>query len=160
MDLLKYEFTDSPPDSYNGYIGTLVSKIRHFRSVPIDEFKSAMPELKSMEQRIQRMDASIGQPHREYIKEIMEELDIEDVIEEKIIEDVERSMKAIVGALFKKDISLTDISYDYLLYQAVPWVTLKGYADESELDGPLLVIKECFRSACYKHGAVFIDLAS
>lgn len=75
MNLLRYEFIEGPDDSINGMLRTLVKGLRYNRSyVTVEEFKKAMPGFHVIETKLQRLDADISSPKRNYVQEIMEEL--------------------------------------------------------------------------------------
>ena len=158
MDLLKYEFMKALEGSYNYNVGQLIKKIRYYRQqVAIDEFKVAIPQLKVLEKELQKFDNDIGGERRNYIEEIMEELDKESEIEGKVIDEIERSSRAINATLYDTEFSMHDFAYEFRNNEAISWIEFYGYKIEKQTDGTLLVIKEIFRSVCYKYGIVFID---
>lgn len=156
MELLKLEYQNSPEGSYNYILGELVKKIRHYTSnVPMDEFKTALPDLKKIETQLQKLDESIGEDKRFYIEEIMTELSEESEMEEKLFEDFEWASKSILASLFEKDFLLEDYSYELKKNNGVHWIEF--YGNKSINDNIVLVVKEVFKSVCYKFGIVFID---
>ncbi len=161
MDLLKYEFTTAPAGSYFGNVGQLVKKIRHYReNVSIDEFKAAIPSLKSLERQLQEYDESLGDERRDYIDEIMAELEQETETEEKLKEEIERYSKIIVATLLDKEFSIDDFSYELTNREAVRWLEFYGYTEEKENDDTLKIVKDVFRSVCSKYDTIFIDSSS
>jgi hypothetical protein len=158
MNLLRYEFMNAPQGSYNYNLGQLVKKVRYYREyVSIDDFKAAIPELKVMERKLQSFDQEIGLEKREYLEEIMDELKKESEIEFQLLEEIGRTSKAIVSALYDTDFSMDDFLYEFRNSDAVYWIEFYGYQNTKKIDGTLLVVKEVFRSVCYKLGIVFID---
>ncbi|MFA0960362.1 hypothetical protein AB9P05_01000 [Roseivirga sp. BDSF3-8] len=156
MDLLKYEYLDSPEGSYNHTLGKLVRDIRYYTSqVPIEKFKEAMPSLRLVESKLQKYDEEIMNDRRNYIDEIMDALEKESEIEEKLFEDFEWAAKSILLTLFDKDFDLSDYSYELKKNRGVYW--LEFYGNVNINDKVLLVVKEVFKSVCYKYGIVFID---
>ncbi len=87
----------------------------------------------------------------------MGELEKEAEIEGKLISEIERSSRSIAAALYDTDFFMTDFAYDFRNCEAVYWIEFYGYREQKEVDGTLLVVKEVFRSVCYKFGIVFID---
>lgn len=160
MSLLRYEFTDAPTTSVNGRIGQLVKDVRHYYSyAPAEEFSKAMPQLKSQEQELNKANAEIGFPAINYIENIMAELQKESELEDNLMQDMEYSSNAIVSALLNQTISLDMFSYSFRFSEAVPWLTFEGYADQRDADSVSIVVKEVFKSICYKMGVIFIDLS-
>ena len=160
MDLLKYEFMDAPENSFNGRLGILVKKVRHYRTnVPIDDFERALPELQNMEFQLQKIDESIGEPKRYYIQEIMNELEEESLVDEKIMEEIELSSKAIIRELYDTDFTIENFSFKLRRSEVTSWIEFYGYKNKKGDDSSLLVIKEVIRASCYKYGIVFIDVS-
>ncbi len=62
--------------------------------------QAAAPELQRLEALIQNMDQDIGRTERFYLQEILEELGQESELEEKLLDEISRSCKAIVTALY------------------------------------------------------------
>ena len=111
MDLLQHEFTTAPAGSYLNNVGQLVNKIRHYReNVSMDEFKAALPSLKVLERQLQQFDDTLGEERRNYIEEIMTELEQETETEEKLIADIQRFSKTIVATLFDKEFLIDEFS--------------------------------------------------
>ncbi|WP_161888066.1 hypothetical protein [Pontibacter russatus] len=157
MSLLKYEYMEAPIGSYNHQLGQLIKKVRHYReNVSIDEFKAAIPELKSVEEKLQRFDEEIGEDRRDYLEEIMDELEKESEIENQLLEEIEWSSQAIVSALYNTDFSIDEYSFEFRGSGATFWIEFYGYRGQ-EINNALNVVKESFRAACYKFGIVFID---
>lgn len=158
MDLIKYEFFKAEDNAYFHYIGQLVQEVRYYReNVSIEEFKAAIPELKKLEVTLQEIDENLGEKPRAYLSEIMDELSEEDALEEKVITEIERSAKAIASALYDNEFSMSEFGYEFRNLNAVQWIEFYGYIERRDTDGTLLVVKEVFRSVCYKFGLVFID---
>ena len=158
MDLIKYEFYKEEDGAYYHFIGQLVKKVRYYREqVSINEFEAAIPELKAIEKRLQDIDISLGETPRQYLAEIMNELNNESALEEKVVTEIDRLSKAITLSLFDTSISLANFSYEYRNANAAHWLIFYGYATNKKDDGTLIVIKEVFRSVCYSNGIIFID---
>lgn len=159
MNLLRYEFIDSPDGSINGMLRSLVKDLRYNRShVTIDEYKKALPHLYTIEATLQRLDAEIRNPKRNYIQEIIEELDREQDDEESILEDLKHATTAMIKKLFDHDFNLDDLSFTSAKADHYHWVLFSGYTNEKAVDLHLLVIKDVFRSICNKYNYIFVDL--
>ncbi len=156
-DLLQHEFTDAPPNSYNGLIGDLVKQIRYYREVPFDEFKAAMPKLKVLEKNLNNLDDVMNQPRREYITEILEALKQETESEENLIEDLTSSAKVIISTLYEKNFDLADYAYELRSIRSIRWIEFYGYREGEEADERLKVVTDIFRSLCARYGFIFID---
>lgn len=154
MQLLKYEFMKVPDDSFEGLLKKLVSGIRYYRDQPVEEYQQAMPSLISIETSLNHMQELMDLEKGEFIKEIIKELEAEDVIEENLIEEIQRSLNVF---LEERATDLDNIQYIFKNKQAVYWVELFGYNTGETLNDDFLIIKEVFRSVCYKHGVIFID---
>ncbi|MCU7547786.1 hypothetical protein OCK74_01610 [Chitinophagaceae bacterium LB-8] len=158
MDLLKYEFMKSAQGSINDLIGQLVRGMRHiYYNVTIDQYSASLPELQEIEQILQREDQELGREPRNYLKEILEELEAESKLESKLLEEIERSAKTIVSALYEPDFSLEDFGYDFKKSEATYWLEFYGYKKNKGVDSSLLIVRDVFKSICYKHGIIFID---
>src|SRR5687767_9535348 len=104
MDLLHYEFIEGPDASINGMLRKLVTEIRYNRSeVSAEQFKQAIPKLKQIENTLQELDDQLGQPIRNYIQEIMDELDEESDRETKIQDELFRGSRAIIDSFKNSD---------------------------------------------------------
>lgn len=125
--------------------------------VPIEDFKAAIPELKQLEARLQNIDMSLGEPARNYLQEIMDEIKAESAIEDNLISEIDRLSKAITAELFDTVFSLDNFAFEYRNVGSAQWVEFYGYKEAQLTDGTLLVVKEVFRSVCYKMGLIFID---
>lgn len=160
MNLLRYEFIEGPDDSFNGMLRTLVKELRYNISyITIDEFKRAMPPLKLIEAKLQKVDSEIKQPTRNYIEEIMEELNQESENETNIVDDLSRASKATVESLFDEEINFDDFSFRIGKAEHYHWLQFTGYTDKRPLDANLLIVREVFRSICNKYQYIFIDLS-
>lgn len=147
----------SPSDSFNGQLGSLVSAIRQVRSVPANDVPALVPQLHRLQDSLNSYNEDIGEPERNYIDEIMAELDIEDVIEENLLEEAYQAIRAMVAALHNKDIDLDQFAVDYYSNQAVYWLSFTGYSNGRQEDAILNVARECFRATAYKYDVVFLD---
>ena len=160
MDLIKYEFYKEEDGAYYHFIGQLVQRVRYYReNVPVDEFKAAIPELKELESTLQDIDSNLGHETRYYLQEIMEELNAESEVQEKVIDEIERSAKAIVNSIYDTNLAMEDFSYAFRKSESYFWLEFFGYKEGNKFDGALLVIKEVFRAVCYKYNIIFIDIS-
>lgn len=160
MDLIKYEFYKEEDGAYYHFIGELVKKVRYYReNVSIDEFKIAIPSLKEMESKLQDIDLNLGHETRNYLQEIMDELNAESEVEEKVLDEIERSAKAIVNSIYDTQLSMKDFSFAFRKSDSFFWLEFFGYKEPNNNEGALLVIKEVFRSVCYKYNIIFIDIS-
>lgn len=160
MDLLHYEFIDGPDDSINGMLRTLVRKLRYYHSeVSIEEFKAAMPSLQKVEMTLQRLDADMNQPRRNYISEILEELEKESEVEMNLPEELKNACAAIVASFLYQSFEFDDLLFTTGKADQYHWLQFSGYLDEKPIDSALVLVKEVFRSICYKYEYIFIDLS-
>lgn len=161
MKWLQYEFMNATKGSYNYNVGELVRQVRHYTAnVAAEEFSDAAPMLKKMEAKLQEYDEELGGEGQNYIEEIMAELDTEAEQEELLLVEVTRLCKTIINYGSKREVPFTLDEYDYFYnsFEAVPWVDFNGYTDEIRSDDDeLKIVKEVFRSVCYKYGVVFVD---
>jgi hypothetical protein len=160
MSLLRFEFNKSPEGSINGMLRKLVTELRYNRSqVKAEEFHRRMPELRQIEARIQQNDAEIHLPKREYINEIMAELDKESDNEMNLEEDLRGATLSIIASLLNRSFSFEDLIYRTGKSEHYCWLHFSGYGEQKSLDAELILAKEIFRSVCNKYGYVFIDLS-
>jgi len=160
MDLLRYEFIDGPDGSINGMLRTLVKGLRYNRSyVTVEEFKKAMPGLLVIESNLQRLDADIGSPKRNYVQEIMEELDQEQNNEANITEDLTHATIATIKALFGHDFQFDELLFTIGKADHYHWLQFNGYTNERTVDANLIIVREVFRSICNKYNYIFVDLS-
>lgn len=160
MNLLRYEFTDAPFDSINGMLRTLVTDLRYNSSmVTVDQFKEALPALQRIEKRLQQLDNELGDPHRNYIEEIMQELSEESDHEINLADELKRASVAMASSLFDQEINFEDFSYLTGKAEHYHWLRFTGYIDQRPVDANLLIVREVFRSMCNKYGYIFIDLS-
>ncbi|MXV50067.1 hypothetical protein GS399_03715 [Pedobacter sp. HMF7647] len=104
---------------------------------------------------LQKLDKDIGNKERFYIEEILAELEKESEIEEALLEDFEWSAKSILVTLFDKEFHLKDYSYELKKNNGIYWIEFYG---NIKIDDKLLqVVKEVFKTVCYKYGIIFID---
>ena len=158
MDLLKYEFKNGEEGSHTYNLGLLVKKLRYYKSnEAIDAFEPALPDLQKIEMQLQIFDAKLGNDKRFYIEEISDELEKETEIKNKFLEEVERASKLVIEALHKKDFSIDDFSYELRGNEGIFWIEFYGYKLQLSHDDILHVVKEVFRSVCYKNVIIFID---
>lgn len=158
MNLLRYEFIDGPDDSFNGRLQKLVKDLRYNKSmITIDEFKQAMPNLQRIEQQIQQTDKEIRQAHRNYIDEIMQELDEEMNNEISIKDDLRRASNAILISMLNQQVSFDDWEFIIGKSEHYHWLQFFGYLDKRPIDTNLLLIREVFRSICNKYDYIFIN---
>jgi hypothetical protein len=160
MNLLRYEFISGPDGSINGMLRKLVIDLRYNRSmVTIEEFKQAKPNLQKVEQQLQKLDNQIGQPHRNYIEEIMEELSEESDNETNLDEDLRTATYAMSASFLDQKIDFDDFAFSTGKAEHYHWLRFSGYVDQRPLDANLLIAKEVFRSICNKYNYIFIDLS-
>jgi hypothetical protein len=158
-NLLPYEFSDGPEDSINGMLRKLVTDLRYNRSmVSIEEFRSALVDLRGIERRLQSLDTQIGQPIREYIDDIMNELNEESDIESIIEDELRMATIATVSAVIGMEIEFDQLAYVVGKANQYHWVQLLGYKDERPVDSCLIIAVECFRAICSKYNYIFINL--
>lgn len=160
MKLLHYEFIEGPDGSTEGMIRKLVRDIRFNRSqLSSEEFNASIPGLIVIEQRLQEQDQQSGMPFREYIGEIMQELDEEAENRREIEHILSQATTATVETLMGHSLDMTDFSYS--IHKANQFYVLKfnGYADDREVDANLVIATEVFRSICNQYNYIFIDLS-
>lgn len=106
---------------------------------------------------MQEFDDSIGLGKRNYIDEIMEELQQEAEVEEKLMADIVRFSKTIVNTIFHEEFVADEFAFDFRIKEAVKWLEFYGYKNEQVIDEKLNVVKDIFRSVCSMHNIIFID---
>lgn len=160
MEMLRFEFMDGPESSFNGMLRTLVKGLRHSRSyVNLEEFKRLMPGFRTIEAELQKIDADVRRPKRNYIQEIMEELEQEQNDEQKIIEDLRSATIATIKTLFGKSFDFDELSFEIGKADNFPYVHLRGYLSEKKADGNLVIVREVFRAISYRYNHIFVDLS-
>lgn len=160
MNLLHNEFNEGPDGSINGMLRTLVKELRYNRSqITIDEFKQAMPALKQIESTLQRLDIDMHQPKREYINEILDELEQESEDEANLAKDLSGACTAIMATLLNSSFDFDDLLYTTTKAKQYHCLQFSGYIDQRPIDANLIILKEVFRSICYKYNYTFIDLS-
>lgn len=160
MNLLRYEFVDGPEGSINGMLRKLVKELRYYRSeVSIDEFNQAIPSLKAIEATLQQLDSAVGEPRRDYLQEIMEELNEESENEANLKEDIQAATKAIVETVLKSSLEFDDLLYTIGKSRHYHWLQFLGYTDQNRVDGNIIIARAVFQSICNKYNYIFIDLS-
>lgn len=160
MNLLRYEFIDGPEGSINDMIKALVKELRYNRSqLTIEKYRQALPALQAIESQLQKFDADIRLPRRNYITEILEELDQESENEVNIVDDLYKAANAVIDSLFGHGINFHDFSYSTGKAEHYHWIQFLGYSDQRPVDADLIIIKEVFRSISNKYQYIFIDLS-
>jgi hypothetical protein len=158
MTLLSYETLDGQEGSHNDLIKQLVKKTRYYYSeVSGDEFKMAVPELKGMEAKIQKLDREFGNEHRDYLSDIIDELGQEAEIENVLIEEYKRTASILVPRLAENDFNFEDFALDFRIVAAIPYLEFDGYENGKTKDYTLSVVKDILKSLCAKHSVIFID---
>ncbi|MEO7047032.1 MAG: hypothetical protein ABI091_17145 [Ferruginibacter sp.] len=160
MDLLRYEFIDAPDGSINGMLRTLVKGLRYNSSnVTVDEFKKSMPGFHAIESTLQQLDAEISNPKRNYIKEIMEELDQEQNNKANITKDLTQASIATIQAFLGRDFQFDELLFTIGKADHYYWLQFIGYSEERAVDANLIIVKEVFRSICNKYNYIFVDFS-
>jgi len=160
MNLLHYEFVAGPDGSINGMLRRLVTDLRYNRSmVTVDVFKSSLPALREIEQQVQNLDREIGRSHRNYIDEILLELDEESESESNIEEDLRRATIATIDSIIGEEIDFEKLSYSTGKAEHYHWIRFSGYTDQRAIDSGILIARETFRAICNKYNYIFIDLS-
>jgi hypothetical protein len=164
MNLLKYEFDKSSPDgSYNGMLRSLVTKVRYHRNnVSAEYFKAAIPEMLEIETNLQNFDKQIDIPNRNYLQEILDELDAESRIEPGFFEEIETACLALVRDTLEGNLfSLNNYSLIFKKIDNYFVVLFLGYQDGVEQPkGEILIVREILRSLSNKYDIIFIDLSN
>jgi len=160
MKLLDNEFNDGPDGSISGMLKSLVSQLRLNRSnISAEEFRQRLPALINIEATLQEFDQQIGQPARNYIEEIMAELDLESDDQIQLVKDLERATKAIVLSFRNQEVDFNDFDCVIGKSENYGWVKFGGYVDQRPVDSVLILAKEIARAICYKYNYAFIDLS-
>lgn len=160
MNLLRYEFVEGPDNSINGMLRTLVKELRYNRSyVTIEEYKRALPSFHSIESKLQRLDEDIRRPKRNYVQEIIEELDREQDDAVNIIEDLRRATVAMIRTIFGQTFSFDELLFITAKADHYNWLQFNGYKNGDPIDANLLIVREVFRSICNKYSYIFVDLS-
>lgn len=157
MNLLKYQFINAAEGSFNGLLKELVTKVRfYYENTATDEAKNSIPTLNQIQATLQQLSAEIGDDERNYIEEIIQELEEEQFLEDKVIDEIERSLKAVVSS-YNIEVELSNFSFELKSTDAVFWMEFFGYKARKESDLTLLMVTEVFRAACYKFNIIFIN---
>ncbi len=158
MRLLDYETFEGQEGSYNDLIKKFVQKVRHYYSeVSGDDFKSAIPELKSMEAKIQQLDRDFGNDHRDYLSELIDELGEESEIENLLLDEFKRTASIIVTKLTGADFNVEEFSFDFSNASGINFLEFYGYTEHKEIDTTANIVRDVLQSICSKHKVVFID---
>lgn len=158
MRLLSYETIDGQEGSYNDLIKQLVKKTRYYYSeVSGDEFKKAVPELKAMEAKIQRLDREFGNEHRDYLSDIIDELGQEAEVENQLIEEFKRTASILVPKLAEEDFDFDNFAIDFGITKGISYLEYDGYQNGKPNDNTSSVVKDILKSLCAKHSVIFID---
>ena len=161
MDLLRYEFIEAPEDSMNGMVHTLVKGIRYNREyATLEEFKKMMPTFHLIESRLQQLDADIRLPKRNYVQDIMDELDKEQENETNISDDLKHATIATIKKIFGRDFQYDELQFNTGTADQYHFLQLDGYTDNREVDANLIIVKDVFRAICNKYNYIFIDLSN
>lgn len=163
-NILRYEFTNSPPTSYNWYLGRLVKLIRELLKVPVNsnQFSDLRNEITEINKLL---NSGLWQSEkRDYVTEIREAIEKETDSLGLIIEDIEYCGKAIVEKELKKHFNIinfgNDFEYVYSIEKAVCYLKFFGYKNKETTIGlEFYLIKDVFRHACLKNDVIFIDLS-
>jgi hypothetical protein len=158
MEILKYEFIEAHPTSFNGLLKELVKQVRHCRTnLTIDEFREIIPSLKSLEAEIQQFDATILNEHREYITEIMQALEEESEIQNLFIEDFINSSNAIINSFESYNFDTSDISFFFRKSDSYLWLDFYDYNRNRLTEKMIKIIKQTLKFSCNKYNIIMID---
>jgi hypothetical protein len=158
MRLLSYETIDGQAGSYNDLIKQLVQKTRYYYSeVSGDEFKMAIPELKAIEAKIQRLDRDFGNEHRDYLSDIIDELGQESETENLIIDELKRTANVLIPQLDGQNFNIDDFAFDFANHKGINIVEFYGYKEKMQLDSSANMFKDILQSLAYRHNVIFID---
>ncbi len=158
MDILSYEFTSAPDDSYNGMLGGLVRELRLYRNE--SDSTALLDEIQRfsyMESVLQEIDENFGNEKREYINEILAALDREQDIILDFEEEITTACTAVLRSLYNiPNFSIAMCSYE--LIRAEHLLVCRFETIEEEISGEIKdTIIETFRAVCYKQGVVFLN---
>jgi hypothetical protein len=158
MRLLDYETIDGQEGSYNDLIKQLVRKTRHYYSeVSGEEFKSAVPELRGMEAKIQHLDREFGNDYRDYLSDIIEELGQESEAENLLIDELKRTSSILISQLDGQNFNIDDFAFDFANHRGINIVEFYGYKENKQLDSTANMFKDILQSLAYRHNVIFID---
>ena len=161
MRLLSYETLDGQEGSYNDLIKQLVKQTRYYYSeVSGDEFKLAVPKLKAMEAKIQRLDREFGNEHRDYLSDIIDELVQESETENLLIEEFKRTANILVPKLSEDGFDFDDYAIDFNISSGIAYLEFDGYQNDKLNEYTLSVVKDILKSLCGKHNVIFIDTSN
>ena len=159
MDILSYEFTSAPDDSYNGMLGGLVRELRLYRNETdstalLDEIQ----RFRYMESLLQEIDENFGNEKRGYINEILAALDREQDIIFDFEEEITTACTAVLRSLYSlPDFSIAMCSYELIRAEHILVCRLEKI-EEDVLGEIKDAIIETFRAVCYKKEVIFINL--
>lgn len=157
MDILSYEFTSSPDDSYNGMLGGLVRELRLYRNETdstalLDEIQ----RFRYMESLLQEIDENFGNEKREYINEILAALDREQDIIFDFEEEITIACTAVLRSLYNiPNFSIAMCSYE--LIRAEHLLVCRFETINKEVSVAVRdVIIEIFKSVCFQKNIIFL----
>lgn len=161
MRLLEYETIDGQEGSYNDMIKQLVIKVRYYYSqVSGDEFKAAIPELQSIEAKIQRLDNEFGNEDRNYLTDLLDELREEGEIESALMDDFKRTTNTVFDKLLEQRFDESEFSFAYNVFKGVCVLEFYGYIEDKAIDKSGRIVRDILQSICNKYKVVFIDSSS
>lgn len=156
MDLLKYEFIDAPEGSYNFILSELVKSVRYcVTELPAEEFRRELPRLRRKEAVLHEIDQELSIDERNYIQEIVAEIKEETEMEEKLFDELEWATESILTTVVDEEVIIEDYYYELKKNRGVYWIEYHGKTDAPEKIN--LIVKEIFKSVCYRYGIVVID---
>lgn len=158
MELLSYETIDGQEGSYNDLIKQLVIKTRHYYSeVPGNEFKMAIPELKAIEAKIHHLDREFGNEPRDYISDILVELEQESESENLLLNELKRTANVLIPAIDGQNLNLNDFAFDFANHKGISIVEFYGYKENKKLDSTAYMFRDILQSLAYRNNVIFID---
>jgi len=157
MDILAYEFTNAPSDSYNGILGTLVRELRFYRNeIESTALLDEIQRFRQIESVLQKIDEDFGNEQREYINEILAALDREQDVIHDFEEEINTTCTAVLRSLFNVEFSIDQCSYELVRAEHVLVCQLDSISIDISIEMKQVVV-ETFRAVCYKKGVVFIN---
>jgi hypothetical protein len=158
MQLLSFETIEGQEGSYNDLIKQLVKKTRYYYSeVSGDEFKVAIPELKTIESKIQFLDREFGNEHRDYISEILDELGKESETENLLLDELKRTANVLIPQLDGPSFNIDNFAFDFANHKGINIIEFYGYKEDKQLDSTGNMFKDILKSLAYRYNVIFID---
>lgn len=157
MKLLSYETIEGQEGSYNDLIKQLVRKMRVYSNTPSDQTEMLKDELISLQAKIQDLDTQFGREYRDYLSDILDELEKESEIEELLMDELKRTASVLIPELDGSNFNIENFSFDFANHRGINIIEFYGYESEKQLDSKAKIFRDILRSLAYKYEVIFIE---